>query len=113
MNRTKGPWIVKATIQKYKSEWLDVCEDKVIQHNGQSGSFATIKISPGVSVLAVNEEREVHLTSEYRYAIEQESIEVVSGAIDGRESPQSAARPGIARGAGNRGATVVRSRDGL
>lgn len=92
MNRTKGPWIVKATIQKYKSEWLDVCEDKVIQPNGKSGSFATIKISPGVSVLAVNEEREVYLTSEYRYAIEQESIEVVSGAIDGRESPQTAAR---------------------
>ena len=92
MNRIKGPWIVKATTQKYKSEWLDVCEDKVIQPNGKSGSFATIKISPGVSVLAVNEEREVYLTSEYRYAIEQESIEVVSGAIDGSELPLTAAR---------------------
>jgi ADP-ribose pyrophosphatase len=64
MNRTKGPWIVKATIQKYKSEWLDVCVDEVIQPNGKPGSFTTINLSPGVSVLAVNDEGEVYLTSE-------------------------------------------------
>jgi 8-oxo-dGTP pyrophosphatase MutT (NUDIX family) len=92
MNRTNGPWLVEATIQKYKNEWLDVCEDKVIGPDGQPGSFATVKMSPGVSVLAINEEDEVYLTSEYRYAIEQESLEVVSGAIDGSELPESAAR---------------------
>lgn len=92
INRTKGPWLVEATILKYKNEWLDVCEDKVIQPNGKPGSFATVKLSPGVSVLAINEEDEVYLTSEYRYAIEQESIEVVSGAIDGNELPGAAAR---------------------
>src|SRR6266508_6070531 len=90
INRTKGPWLVEATILKYKNEWLDVCEDKVIQPNGKPGSFATVKLSPGVSVLAINEEDEVYLTSEYRYAIEQESIEVVSGAIDGNELPGAA-----------------------
>jgi 8-oxo-dGTP pyrophosphatase MutT (NUDIX family) len=92
MNRTKGPWLVEAAIQKYKSEWLEVCEDKVIQPDGKPGSIATVKMSHGVSVLAINEEEEVYLTSEYRYAIEQESIEVVSGAIDGNELPEAAAR---------------------
>src|SRR6266498_1954935 len=92
MNRSKGPWQVEASMQKYKSEWLDVCEDSVIQPNGKAGSFATVWMSPGVSVLAINEDDEVYLTSEYRYAIEQESIEVVSGAIDGNELPGAAAR---------------------
>jgi 8-oxo-dGDP phosphatase len=46
----------------------------------------------GVSVLALDEGDFVYLTSEYRYAIERESIEVVSGAIDGDELPLEAAR---------------------
>ncbi|MBA2705193.1 MAG: NUDIX hydrolase [Blastocatellia bacterium] len=92
MKRKKGPWLVEETVQKYKSEWLDVCEDRVIRPDGKAGSFATVKIRPGVSVLAIDEEHEVYLTCEYRYAIEQESIEVVSGAIDGSELPGAAAR---------------------
>jgi 8-oxo-dGTP pyrophosphatase MutT (NUDIX family) len=88
----KGPWQVEASTQKYKSAWLEVTEDKVIKPNGQPGSFATVKLKPGVSVLAIGDEDEVYLTSEYRYAIEQKSIEVVSGATEADETPEMAAR---------------------
>ena len=74
MHRKKGPWLVGDSIQKYKSEWLDVCEDQVIQPNGQAGQFATVRIRPGVSVLAIDDDYGVYLTAEYRYALEQESI---------------------------------------
>jgi 8-oxo-dGTP pyrophosphatase MutT (NUDIX family) len=92
MDRTRGPWVVKSSARKYKSEWVDVCQDKVIQPNGRPGTYDTIKLRPGVSVLAMGDEGEVYLTSEYRYAIEAESIEVVSGGIDDNELPESAAR---------------------
>lgn len=90
--KRKGSWLVEESIQRYQNDWLDVWEDKVIRSNGQLGSFATVKIRPGVSVLAVDDEDEVYLTREYRYAIEQESIEVVSGAIEGDELPEASAR---------------------
>ena len=92
MHRKKGPWLVGDTTQKYKNAWLDVCEDQVIQPNGQTGLFATVRIRPGVSVLAIDDDLEVYLTAEYRYALEQESIEVVSGGIDGDETPVDSAR---------------------
>ncbi len=92
MHRRKGPWLVGDTVQKYKNAWLDVCEDQVIQPNGKAGLFATVRVKPGVSVLAIDDDHEVYLTAEYRYALEQESIEVVSGAIDGDETPVEAAR---------------------
>lgn len=84
--------MVGETVQRYKSAWLEVCEDQVIRPDGQQGSFATVKLKPGVSVLAVDEAGEAYLTSEYRYAVERESIEVVSGGIEEDETPLVAAR---------------------
>jgi 8-oxo-dGTP pyrophosphatase MutT (NUDIX family) len=88
----KGPWQIEASNQKYKSAWLEVTEDRVIKPNGEAGSFATVKLKPGVSVLAIGDDDQVYLTSEYRYAIEQKSIEVVSGATEADETPEMAAR---------------------
>lgn len=88
----KGPWQVEASSQKYKNDWLEVTEDKVIRPNGEPGTFATVKLKPGVSILAIGDDDEVYLTSEYRYAIEQKSIEVVSGATEADETPETAAR---------------------
>ena len=91
MRGKKGLWQVEDTVQLYKNEWLEVCEDKVIRPDDQAGSFVTVKMRPGVSVLAMDEARQVYLTSEFRYAIERQSIEVVSGAVEADELPLSAA----------------------
>jgi ADP-ribose pyrophosphatase len=88
----KGLWLVEETVQRYKSAWLEVCEDRVVRPDGQAGSFATVKMKPGVSVLAMDEDWQIYLTSEFRYAVERNSIEVVSGAIDEDELPAAAAR---------------------
>ena len=92
MTRENGPWRIEDSIRRFKSEWLEVCEDKVIRPDGQDGSYATVRIRPGVSVLAVDDDQGVYLTREYRYAIEEESIEVVSGAIEDDELPETSAR---------------------
>ena len=67
--KRKGPWQVETSSQKYKNAWLEVTEDKVIKPNGEPGSFATVKLKPGVSVLPIGHDNEVYLTAEYRYAI--------------------------------------------
>ena len=92
MKRTKGPWLVEETVQRYQNSWLEVYEDIVIAPNGQSGAFATARMKAGVSVLALDGDDQVYLTREFRYAIERDSIEVVSGAIDDDELALSAAR---------------------
>lgn len=92
MTRTKGPWLVEETVQRYKDAWLDVNEDQVIRPDGTPGSFATVRMKSGVSVLAMDDAGSVYLTVEYKYAVERESIEVVSGGIDEGESANAAAR---------------------
>ncbi len=90
--RKKGPWTVEETAEVYRTPWVDVVEDKVIRPDGTHGIFTTVRLKPGVSVLALDQEGFVHLTSEYRYAVERESVEVVSGGVDDGETPLDAAR---------------------
>jgi 8-oxo-dGTP pyrophosphatase MutT (NUDIX family) len=88
----KGPWVVRGTTVRYKSARVEINEDKVLRPDGVEGTFTVVQLRPGVSVLAIDSDNTVYLTREYRYAIERESLEVVSGAIDGDETPQDAAR---------------------
>ena len=101
MSSTKrGPWTVNGTVQRYKNEYFQVLEDDVIRPDQTPGTFSRIILKRGVSVLAVDDEQNVYLTSEYRYAIEHQSIEVVSGGIDGSEATLVCARRELREEAG-------------
>jgi hypothetical protein len=65
MRRKKGLWQIEETVQLYKNGWLEVCEDKVIRPDDQAGSFATVRMKPGVSVLAMDEAQQVYLTANF------------------------------------------------
>lgn len=90
MDMTK--WQLKSSEVKYKNPWISVREDKVIRPDGKDGIFGVVEMVAGVSVLPLDEDGYVYLTKEYRYAIERESIEVVSGGVDADEGPLEAAK---------------------
>lgn len=92
MVRKNGPWTIKETIPKYKNPWIEVKEDQVIRPDGKPGIFGIVNMKPGISVLPLDDQGFVYLTDEFHYAIEQDSIEVVSGAIDENEKPLDAAK---------------------
>lgn len=46
----------------------------------------------GSSVLALTEHNEVYLVKEYKYGIERDSTEVMSGALEAEETPLEAAK---------------------
>lgn len=82
-----GPWTIQETSQKYENSFLTVCEDQVLQPNGQAGSYATVTLKPGVAVLPIDSDGLVYLTRQFRYSLGKESIEVVSGVVEEQESP--------------------------
>ena len=90
--RENGPWKIKSTTAKYKSELLDVYEDEVVRPNGEPGTYATACVKPGVSVLPVDEDGFVYLARDFRYAVGRETIEAVAGGIDEGEPEVEAAR---------------------
>lgn len=90
--KTNGPWKIKKSIEKYKNPWIRVIEDQVIRPDGKDGIHSVIEMINGVSVLSLDDDGFVYLTKQFRYCLEQESIEVVSGAIDKNEKPLQTAK---------------------
>jgi 8-oxo-dGTP pyrophosphatase MutT (NUDIX family) len=90
--RENGAWKIKSTTQKYKSELIELYEDEVIKPNGEPGTYATVCVKHGVSVLPLDEEGFVYLARDFRYALGRETFEVVGGAVDEGEAALEAAK---------------------
>ncbi|HEV2912767.1 MAG TPA: NUDIX hydrolase [Pyrinomonadaceae bacterium] len=92
MKRKHGPWTINESVRKYRGEFIEVIEDQVTQPDGGPGTYAVVRMKPGVSILALDGDGNVHLTTQFRYAKGADSIEATSGAIDEGEEPLEAAR---------------------
>lgn len=87
-----GPWKILRSQETYKDAWLEIRRDDVIRPDGAPGTHGVVLLRPGVSVLALDDEENVYLTDEFHYAVGRNTIEVVSGGRDDRETPLDAAR---------------------
>lgn len=92
MNIKKGPWTITDSKTIYKNSWLSLREDNVIRPDGNNGIFGVVEMKHGVSVLPIDNDKNIYLTKEYHYAIEKVTIEAVSGGIDKGEKKEVAAR---------------------
>ena len=91
MTKKNGDWTIKETEKIFKNDFFEVIEDKVIQPDGKDGKYATIRFKPGACVLPVDDEGNIYLTKQFRYALGREDLESVAGAIED-ESPLEAAK---------------------
>jgi ADP-ribose pyrophosphatase len=87
----KGPFEEIARIIKYQNSWIRVEEASVIRPNKETGVFGLVYMKPGSTVLALDEHERVLLIKEYKYAVERETLELISGGIDDGEDPGEAA----------------------
>ena len=88
----RGPWKVLQRTWPYTDPWVKVQRDEVIRPDGLPGTYAVVHIKPGVCVLALDDRGNVHLTEEFHYAVNRDTIECVSGGRDGDEDPLVAAQ---------------------
>ena len=92
MTQRRGPWMVHSSSEKFRNKFVTVTEDQVTEPDGGPGTYATVRLSPGVAVLAFSDTGEVHLTRQYRYAIDADSVEAVCGAVEAGEDALAAGR---------------------
>jgi ADP-ribose pyrophosphatase len=64
--------------------------DEVVLPRGTHDTYEYVEIKPGVSVLAMEENNDVWLVREWKYAVGRLSLEVVSGGIEEDEQPLAA-----------------------
>lgn len=90
--KNRGPFKVKSSTVIYKNPWIEVREDQVIRPDGKEGIFGTIDYGKGVCVVALNEKKEIYLVKEFCYAINEPSIGLPVGGVDGGETFLDAAK---------------------
>lgn len=91
-NIKRGPYKIISSRNVYKNPWISVREDRVIHDAGKEGMFGVVEMKGGSTVLALDHNNDVYLVKEYKYGIGQDSLELMSGGLDGAETPLDAAK---------------------
>jgi ADP-ribose pyrophosphatase len=88
----KGPYEFLSRTRVYDNPWLELHEDRVIHPDGREGYFGVVQMKPGSTVLALSDGGDAYLVREYKYAVERESLELMSGGLEAEETPLEAAK---------------------
>src|ERR1700749_481834 len=92
MGRKHGAWTIESSEKVYADEFVEFWVEEVLKPDGEPGERATLRMKPGVAVLALDEEGFAHLVRTFRYAVGKECVEVVQGSAEEGEEPDAAAR---------------------
>jgi ADP-ribose pyrophosphatase len=92
MSQGSHEWTVLGRTELYRSPWITVREDRVLQPDGEAATWCIAEVKPGLSVLPIADDGTVYLVRIFRYTIGRDSIEAIAGGIEPGESPDAAAR---------------------
>lgn len=92
MEKRNGDWIIKGSKRIFNNDFFEVNEDDVLQPDGQPGKYATVKMLPGVAMLPIDDEGNVYLTNQFRYAVCCHSLETPCGGNEEGDAESAAKR---------------------
>jgi ADP-ribose pyrophosphatase len=96
-----NPWRTVSTRVVYDNEHLRLCEDAVIQPDGEPGSYVYLELPwPVVAIVPVDEDANVHLVRQWRYPWRRNSWEIPAGHAEANEAPLDAAARELAEEVG-------------
>jgi 8-oxo-dGTP pyrophosphatase MutT (NUDIX family) len=87
--RQIGPYTILHSRPVYENPWLKLREDRV-RTASEEITFGVVTMRAGVTVLAMEPSGEVYLVREFKYAVGEQTLEAVSGAIESGETPEMA-----------------------
>lgn len=88
-----NPWkTIKKNIIHENKYGYKLREDEVITPSGAEGIYTVFEGNGYVVMVAIDKHNQVLLVRQWRYPIEEESLELPSGLIDANESPLIAAK---------------------
>jgi 8-oxo-dGTP pyrophosphatase MutT (NUDIX family) len=91
-HKQNGKWQIKSTQKLFENPFFAVFEDDVVKPTGDNGKYAIVRFKTGASVLPIDDEENVYITRQFRYAIGRHDLEIVAGSVDGESALDAAKR---------------------
>jgi 8-oxo-dGTP pyrophosphatase MutT (NUDIX family) len=79
---SENPWQTLGTRTVYANPWLRLREDTVIRPDGQQGIYGVVEMKPSIGVVALNEDNEIALVTQWRYTLGRMSVEIPTGGSE-------------------------------
>jgi 8-oxo-dGTP pyrophosphatase MutT (NUDIX family) len=95
-----NPWRTLATQVVYRNSWMVVREDAVIRPDGNEGIYGVVEMRPCSCVVAIRDDDQIALVSQWRYVHERMSLEIPAGRCEPGETPLAAAKRELAEETG-------------
>lgn len=86
-----NPFKIISTKKIYENPWMSL-EENHVEKNGKDWIFAITTIWSGVCILCIDEENNILLVQEFKYALNREDINLPGWWIDWDESPLDSAK---------------------
>ena len=96
----QNPWKKLSSKLIYKNPWISVREDQVIRPNGTPGIYGVVSSKIAVGILALDQDNQIYLVGQYRYATECYSWEIIEGGSEEGEDPLDTAKRELQEEAG-------------
>ncbi|MBU1202688.1 NUDIX hydrolase [Patescibacteria group bacterium] len=68
----------------YKNPWFKIEDHTVIRPNGKKGIYSFLKKSSGVVIIALDDDKSIFFTKEYRYPINKKVWQLPAGSMEGK-----------------------------
>jgi len=83
---------VTGTQQVHRTPWLSIRDDKIVWPDKREAVWTVIEFRPAIGVVALTEDRQVHLVGQHRYAVNRYEWELPEGLVDEGEDLLQAAK---------------------
>lgn len=80
MDTKRGNWTIKQSALKYDNPWITLTEYAVLNPNGGPGIYGEVHFKNlAIGVIPIDEEGNIYLVKQFRFVLDQESIEIPEG----------------------------------
>lgn len=83
MEQIRGNWIIQKSELKYDNPWISVTEHSVINPSGNNGIYGEVHFkNTAIGIVALDDENNIYLVSQFRFVLNQNSLEIPEGGGD-------------------------------
>lgn len=74
------------------TELFDVNQIQIVKESGEKATWHYVKVKPVVFILALTKNKEIYLVQQFRFSIQNMSLEIPAGFLHDNEDPLIAAK---------------------